>query len=125
MMAKVLDTNEMLSNIFLFMIAGYETTSTALAYSTYVLATMPEIQQKLVEEIDQHHWDSLSEEETYDIATNLSYLDLFLREVFRMYPLGVKAMTRECNMTTTVCGHTVEKGLFRPQILLYPVDCLL
>ncbi len=48
----------MVSNVFLFMIAGYETTSTALAYSTYVLATKPEIQDKLVEEIDQHNWNN-------------------------------------------------------------------
>ena len=35
------------------MAAGYETTATALACSTYVLATHPEIQEKLQAEIDQ------------------------------------------------------------------------
>ena len=92
------------------MLAGYETTSTALAYSTYVLATMPHIQDKLVEEIDQHHWNDLTDGEAYDIATNLSYMDLFVREVLRMYPIGVKPMSRICNTTTTVCGQIVEKG---------------
>ena len=109
-MSKALHADEVISNVFIFMIAGYETTSTALAYSTYVLATLPHIQDKLVEEIDQHHWMEISEEEAYDMATNLSYLDLFVREVLRMYPITVKGMTRVCNTTTTVCGHTVEKG---------------
>ena len=94
------------------MVAGYETTSTALAYSTYVLATQPDIQQRLVEEIDQNDWNDNNEEDAYETAANLVYLDLFVREVLRMYPITVKAMTRECNATATVCGHTIEKGLF-------------
>jgi cytochrome P450 family 13 len=112
-MSKTLNADETISNIFLFMVAGYETTSTALAYSTYVLATQPEIQNRLVEEIDQNNWDNNNEEDAYEQAANLSYLDLFVHEVLRMYPITVKAMSRECNATTTVCGHIIEEGLFR------------
>jgi cytochrome P450 len=54
-MSKVSTADETISNIYLFMIAGYETTSTAFAYSTYVLATQREIQNKLLEEIDQNN----------------------------------------------------------------------
>ncbi|CAF0791603.1 unnamed protein product [Rotaria sordida] len=109
--SKTLQSNELIPNIFLFMAAGYETTSTALAYSTYILATKQDIQEKLVEEIENSNWnDNNNGEEAYDTATNLSYLDLFVREVFRMYPITSKAMARECNTTTTVCGHIIEKG---------------
>jgi cytochrome P450 len=111
-MSKALHADEVVSNVFIFMIAGYETTSTALAYSTYILAKMPEIQDRLVEEINQNNWDDINEEAAYEPAANLCYLDLFVREVLRMYPITVKGMTRECNTTTTVCGHTIEKGLF-------------
>ena len=38
-------------NLILFMLAGYETTSTTLAYSAYVLATLPDEQKKLFDEI--------------------------------------------------------------------------
>ncbi len=55
LMSKVSTADETISNIYLFMIAGYETTSTAFAYSTYVLATQREIQNKLLEEIDQNN----------------------------------------------------------------------
>ena len=109
-MTNVLHADEVISNVFLFMIAGYETTSTALAYATYVLATKPDIQEKLFEEINHKHWNRMNRDEAYDATTTLAYLDLFVREVLRMYPVTAKGMTRQCNHTTVVCGHTVEKG---------------
>ena len=110
-MSKALNADETISNIFLFMVAGYETTSTALAYSTYILATMPDIQEKLIEEINQKNWDNINEETAYETAANIPYLDMFVREVLRMYPITARALTRKCNATTNVCGHTIEKGL--------------
>jgi cytochrome P450 len=116
-MSKVLHSDEVVVNVVLFMFADYETTSTALAYSTYVLATQPEIQEKLVEEINQKVWNNNQAEETYDIASNLSYLDLFIHEILRMYPIVSRSLARECNTTTTVCGHITEESLFDIQIL--------
>ena len=51
---KNLRPDEIVGNILIFMIAGYETTSTTLAYCTYILATKPDIQEKLIAEIDAH-----------------------------------------------------------------------
>lgn len=127
-MTKALHSDEVISNVFLFMIAGYETTSTALAYATYVLATKPDIQEKLFEEINQKQWDTMSRDETYDATASLIYLDLFVREVLRMYPITCKGMTRQCNNTTVVCGHTVEKGrpanlFFVPRSMIFSRHC--
>ena len=41
-------------NLILFMMAGYETTSTTLAYCMHVLAKYPHEQQKLVDEINSY-----------------------------------------------------------------------
>ncbi|CAF5170513.1 unnamed protein product, partial [Rotaria magnacalcarata] len=51
---KHLHYSEVLSNVFLFMVAGFESTATALAFSTYVLATEPDVQKKLQQEIDEN-----------------------------------------------------------------------
>jgi cytochrome P450 len=109
LISKELHYDEVLSNIFLFLIAGYETTSTALAYCTFILAREPIVQKKLQAEIDliQEH----DEENAYDQVHNMAYLDLFIREVLRMFPVAPQAISRECNATTVVCGHIVEEGL--------------
>ena len=91
------------------MIAGYETTSTTLAYCTYILATKPEIQAKLVAEIDAHRHEKQHDDD-YDLVTRTTYMDLFIREVLRVFPIIIQATSRECNQTTTVCGHRIEKG---------------
>jgi cytochrome P450 len=107
-MSRELHYDEVIANIFLFMIAGYESTSTVLTYCTYVLAREPLIQKKLQAEIDLH---SIKEGETeYDQVHSIVYLDWFVREVLRMFPTAPQAVSRLCNTTTTVCGHIIEEG---------------
>ncbi|CAF4526497.1 unnamed protein product, partial [Rotaria sp. Silwood1] len=116
-MSKTLHSDEVVSNVFLFMIAGYETTSTALAYRTYILATKPNIQDRLIEEINEIKWNKYDDENAYEIATNLVYLDLFTREVLRMYPITSKGQIRKCNQTTNICGYIIAKdSIIQPDI---------
>jgi cytochrome P450 len=106
--------DEVKLNVFLFMAAGFETTSTALAYSTYILATKPDIQKKLQAEIDEHQ----EKEIDYDLVAKMVYMDLFIQEVLRMFPISAIANNRWCNETTTVCGHQIDKGEY-PLIFIY------
>lgn len=120
--SKMLHHDEVGVNIFLFMIAGYETTSTALAASTYILATQPEIQEKLRMEIDEQQWNE-DNEVNYDIVMNMDYMDLFVREILRMFPITTTAMTRQCNTSTNVCGHEIEEGtVIQPDVFTVHFD---
>ena len=107
-MSKHLQYSEVVSNVILFMLAGFETTSNFLAYSTYVLAKHPDIQEKLRAEIDEQ-WQEYQELD-YERVSDMTYMDLFIREVLRMYRVSGQSSTRQCNRATTVCGHQIEAG---------------
>lgn len=95
------------------MIAGYETTSTALAYVTYVLATHPTEQCKLQEHIDSY-FSGAGDERTmlsYDTITQMDYLDMFARETLRMYPIAPVAINRQNTEDFHVKGYgVIPKG---------------
>ncbi|CAF1153044.1 unnamed protein product [Rotaria sordida] len=113
-------TQEKISgNIFIFIVAGYETTSTSLAYATYELARHPDILQKLQAEIDQlplesRDYDGDDEEikkyPDYDIVAQMSYMDMFVSEVLRMYPIANRGIQRHAMKDTVIQGITIEKG---------------
>lgn len=52
-----LSDDEMYASSIVFLLAGYETTSNALAYTTYLLALHPDIQERLYKEIKENITD--------------------------------------------------------------------
>lgn len=87
------------------MIGGYETTSTALSYVTYALATHPDVQQKLQEEIDAHfNPETESEMPPYDLLSNMEYLDMVIRETLRMYPIAPIVVNRQASEDIYIQG---------------------
>jgi len=77
------------------MIAGYETASTALSYITHILVTHPEEQKKLQDYIDSY----ISKDTvlTYELLNKMEYLDWFIRETLRMYPITPIIINRQCS----------------------------
>ena len=49
-----LKTGDIIADAVGFMLAGYETTSTVLAFTTYLLAANPEAQERLANEIHEY-----------------------------------------------------------------------
>ncbi|KAK6036971.1 hypothetical protein COOONC_25524 [Cooperia oncophora] len=52
--SKHLTREEIAAQCFVFLLAGFDTTATSLAFVTYLLAKHPSVQKILQEEIDQH-----------------------------------------------------------------------
>jgi len=50
---KTLTFNEILCTAVLFLMAGYETTANTLCFIAYCLATNPDLQEKVCNEVDQ------------------------------------------------------------------------
>ena len=64
------------------MVAGYETTSTALSWFIYLMSKNPRVQQKIKAELMV---DNTHEDLTLDRIDSLIYLDCVINEVFRFY----------------------------------------
>ncbi|USW47667.1 Putative cytochrome P450 [Septoria linicola] len=79
-----LTVDEHHSNASLFMIAGTETTATALSGLTYYLLRNPQYLNRLAEEIRSAH-DTV-DDITLESIQNLKYLRAVLQEGLRMYP---------------------------------------
>ncbi|KAJ7401958.1 Cytochrome P450 3A12 [Pitangus sulphuratus] len=104
---KGLTDIEVLAQAFIFIFAGYEPTSNTLCYLGYELATHPDVQQKLVQEIDAAFPNKAPL--TYDAVMKLEYLDMTLSETLRMYPLGGR-IERTCKKDVEINGVTIPKG---------------
>ncbi|XP_068622472.1 cytochrome P450 6B1-like [Battus philenor] len=95
---------------FVFYVAGYETSATTMSYLLYELAKNPDIQDKLVAQIDevlQRHKSEL----TYEILKEVNYFDRVFDETLRKYPI-VEPLQRRAqkNYTFPDTNITVEKG---------------
>ena len=61
-----------------------------------LLATHPQEQQKLQEHIDVHfNPESEDEMPSYDTVLQMDYLDMFIRETLRMYPIVPMVINRQ------------------------------
>ena len=67
--AEGLKTGEIVAESVGFMLAGYETTSAALTFATYLLAANPEAQERLANEIHEY----FDENPVSDIDTLCTY----------------------------------------------------
>ncbi|KAL3863942.1 hypothetical protein ACJMK2_005663 [Sinanodonta woodiana] len=107
---RFLSTEELRSQCLLFLLSGYETTSTAMAYLMYEMAANPDMQQKLQEEIDQHFQTDMLEP-GYDTVMKMEYLDMVWCETLRKYPLASTVVARQCTESTEVGGMLIPEGM--------------
>ncbi|XP_054163360.1 cytochrome P450 3A8-like [Oppia nitens] len=83
-----LTDTEIISQSWLFLLAGYETVSTSLTFCLYELALNVEVQEKLYSEIqlaidENGHFD-------YENLSTLPYLDAVISESLRLYPAFIR-----------------------------------
>ncbi|XP_035920679.1 cytochrome P450 3A12 [Halichoerus grypus] len=121
--SKEIDTHKALSDLelvaqsIIFIFAGYETTSTSLSFLVYELATHPDVQQKLQEEIDATFPNKALP--TYDALLQMEYLDMVLNETLRLYPIGGR-LERVCKKDVEISGVFIPKGT----VVMVPVFTL-
>jgi len=102
-----------------FLVAGHETTASAMTWATYILCLHPHVQTRLREEVRSRlpsPFDSNATAITANDIDRMPYLNAVCNEVLRYYA-PVPLTVRETAVNTTILGHHVPKGT---RILLCP-----
>ncbi|XP_040009490.1 cytochrome P450 3A40-like isoform X2 [Xiphias gladius] len=103
---KGLTDHEILSQAMIFIFAGYETSSSTLAFIAYNLATHPHIQKTLQEEIDETFPEK--GQPTCEALMHMEYLDMVINESMRLYPV-ITRLERKSKASVEVNGVTIPK----------------
>ncbi|CAF3315426.1 unnamed protein product [Rotaria sp. Silwood2] len=77
---KGLSRSEVFDEMLMFLIAGFETTSTALAWSIHLLSKHPHVQEKIKAELINN---SVTQLLTLEHLESLIYLDCVIKEILR------------------------------------------
>ena len=79
-----LTDDEIVCQLMTFLMAAYKTISSTIALTAYILALHPDIQDKVIAEIENACLDQL--DITYEMINQMDYLEMVLLEVLRLYP---------------------------------------
>ncbi|KAM4771048.1 cytochrome P450 3A9-like [Rhinophrynus dorsalis] len=104
---NALTDTEIMAQSIIFLLAGYETTSTSLSYLFYNLATHPDVQKRLQEEIDSYLPNKASP--TYEILMEMEYLDMVVQENLRIFPPAGR-LERVSKRSIEINGVNIPKG---------------
>ncbi|KAJ8940921.1 hypothetical protein NQ318_015606 [Aromia moschata] len=104
-----LSMNELTAQVFLFFLAGFETSSTTITMTLYELGRNCDIQNKVRRDI-LHVLEKYNGEATYDAVHEMKYLAQTIDETLRLWP-PVATLTRVCvnDYTFENSDITVEK----------------
>lgn len=102
---------ELIANVILFFIAGFDTSSTTMHFALYELARQPKLQERTRAEI-QEILNKYNGEFSYEAYQDMPYLRQVIEETLRKYP-PVQAITRRAAKPYTFkdSNFTLEQGM--------------
>uniref|UniRef100_A0A915M2T4 Cytochrome P450 n=1 Tax=Meloidogyne javanica TaxID=6303 RepID=A0A915M2T4_MELJA len=102
--------DEIVMNLFLFLLTGFDTTANTLSLIAHNLVFYPEVQKRLFEEIEEICGLEEGEIINYEQLAKLKYVDAVFYETQRLCPMAAAVVNRVCEETTTLGDITIEKG---------------
>jgi len=96
---------ELRDELMTLLIAGHETTASALTWALYWIHRIPQVREKLLTELD-----SCSNNTDLDEITRLPYLTAVCQETLRIYPIAMITIPRIVKSPIEIMGHQFEPG---------------
>ncbi|XP_023312541.1 cytochrome P450 9e2-like, partial [Anoplophora glabripennis] len=97
---KVLTNEDITAQALLFFIAGFDSVSSMMCFTTYELTVNQDVQERLRQEV-YSTWKACKGKLTYDALLQMKYLDMVISETLRKYPIN-PAMDRVCTKPYTI-----------------------
>jgi len=94
--------------------AGHDSTAAGLAWIWYLLARHPEVEARLIEEVDEVLG---SRPATYADLSRLTYAEMVVKESLRLYPPTWALFSREPGADVEVGGYTIPRGA---KVFIFP-----
>ena len=102
---------ELRDELVSLLIAGHETTATAMAWALYWIHYLPEVRTKLLAELDSLNGDLTDIVASDPMAiARLPYLTAVCQETLRIYPIAMLTFPRQVQQPTEMLGCTLEPG---------------
>jgi len=102
---EAMTDQELRDELMTLLLAGYETTATAMAWGFYWLHKQPEVREKLLQELDGMG----DNPDSMDIF-RLPYLTAVCNETLRISPVGMLTFPRLVQEPVELLGHKLEPG---------------
>lgn len=114
-----LSNDEMIAQCIVFLSTGYNIISSVLSFAAYELALNPDVQERLIAEIDETVREQ--GELNYDAVYGMKYLGNVVSETLRKYPPGFRGERRaDEDYVIKAYNITVPKGMI-VQIPVYAI----
>ncbi|GAB0096689.1 Cytochrome P450 [Sergentomyia squamirostris] len=96
-----LEEDDLTAQCLIFFLAGFDTSSTCMSFTAHELAVNPEVQKKLLEEVDATYEKLEGKPLTYEALQNMPYLDMVISESLRYWPPAI-GTDRQCMKPYTI-----------------------
>ena len=91
---------DIISQALIFFFAGFDTVSTLMSFISYELAVNPDIQNRLIDEVDET-LETCKGKLTYEALLGMKYMDMVVSETLRKWPNSI-AVDRICTKPYTI-----------------------
>lgn len=102
---SAMSDEELRDELMTLLLAGHETTASALTWAFYWCDRLPDVRDKLLEELD-----SLGVETDASAIAKLPYLTAVCQETLRLYPIVISAFLRRVKSPIEIIGYKIPPG---------------